>query len=75
MPALRLRASSIAFSGSVRKGTLPPLSTVAVGSGGLTGKGYLQGTQTKLNFLPEQHTDFIFSVIADRFTISRHLPV
>ncbi len=40
-------------------------STVAVGSGGLAGKGYLQGTQTKLNFLPEQHTDFIFSVIAE----------
>ncbi|MFC1627782.1 rod shape-determining protein RodA [Gemmatimonadota bacterium] len=40
-------------------------STVAVGSGGLTGKGYLQGTQTKLNFLPEQHTDFIYSVIAE----------
>ncbi len=40
-------------------------STVAVGSGGLLGKGYLQGTQTKLNFLPEQHTDFIFSVIAE----------
>jgi rod shape determining protein RodA len=40
-------------------------STVAVGSGGLVGKGYLKGTQTKLNFLPEQHTDFIFSVIAE----------
>jgi rod shape determining protein RodA len=40
-------------------------STVAVGSGGLTGKGYLQGSQTKLNFLPEQHTDFIFSVISE----------
>ncbi len=40
-------------------------STVAVGSGGLVGKGYLQGTQTKLNFLPAQHTDFIFSVIAE----------
>jgi rod shape determining protein RodA len=40
-------------------------STVAVGSGGLTGKGYLHGTQTKLNFLPDQHTDFIFSVIAE----------
>ena len=38
---------------------------MAVGSGGLTGKGFLQGTQTKLNFLPEQHTDFIFSVIAE----------
>jgi len=40
-------------------------STVAVGSGGLLGKGYLQGTQTKLNFLPAQHTDFMFSVIAE----------
>jgi rod shape determining protein RodA len=40
-------------------------STVAVGSGGLLGKGYLRGTQTKLNFLPEQHTDFIFSVISE----------
>ena len=40
-------------------------STVAVGSGGLVGKGYLQGTQTKLNFLPEQHTDFVFSVVAE----------
>lgn len=40
-------------------------STVAVGSGGLVGKGFLEGTQTKLNFLPEQHTDFIFSVIAE----------
>jgi len=40
-------------------------STVAVGSGGLVGKGFLEGSQTKLNFLPEQHTDFIFSVIAE----------
>ncbi len=40
-------------------------SKVAVGSGGLVGKGYLQGTQTKLNFLPEQHTDFVFSVVAE----------
>ena len=40
-------------------------STVAVGSGGLIGKGYLRGTQTKLNFLPEQHTDFVFSVVAE----------
>ena len=40
-------------------------STVAVGSGGLIGKGYLHGTQTKLNFLPAQHTDFVFSVIAE----------
>jgi rod shape determining protein RodA len=37
-------------------------SMIAVGSGQVWGKGYMQGTQTQLNFLPEQHTDFIFSV-------------
>ncbi|MCK5572865.1 MAG: rod shape-determining protein RodA, partial [Bacteroidetes bacterium] len=37
-------------------------SKVAIGSGGLLGKGYLQGTQTQLNFIPEQWTDFIFCV-------------
>ena len=42
-------------------------SKIAVGSGGLTGKGFLEGTQTKLAFLPEQHTDFIFSVICEEF--------
>lgn len=42
-------------------------SKVAIGSGGLDGKGYLQGTQTKLSFLPEQHTDFVFSVIGEEF--------
>jgi rod shape determining protein RodA len=42
-------------------------SKVAVGSGYLFGKGYLQGTQTKLSFLPEQHTDFIFSVLGEQF--------
>ncbi len=40
-------------------------STIAIGSGGLFGKGFLQGTQSKLHFLPEQHTDFIFSVLAE----------
>ncbi len=40
-------------------------SVIAVGSGGLTGKGVGQGTQSKLLFLPEAHTDFIFSVIAE----------
>ena len=40
-------------------------SKIAVGSGGLTGKGWGQGTQTGLFFLPEQHTDFIFSVWAE----------
>lgn len=42
-------------------------SKIAVGAGGLYGQGFLQGTQTKLNFLPEQHTDFIFSVLAEQF--------
>src|SRR4029450_549121 len=40
-------------------------SRIAVGSGGLTGKGYLRGPQTNLNYVPEQHTDFIFTVIAE----------
>jgi len=42
-------------------------SKIAIGSGGLWGKGYLNGTQTHLQFLPEQHTDFIFSVISEEF--------
>ncbi|MDQ7000526.1 MAG: rod shape-determining protein RodA [Mariprofundus sp.] len=40
-------------------------STIAIGSGGLSGKGFLQGTQGRLHFLPEQHTDFIFSILAE----------
>ncbi len=40
-------------------------SKIAIGSGMLTGKGFLQGTQNALSFLPEQHTDFIFSVLAE----------
>ncbi len=42
-------------------------SKVAIGSGGLFGRGFLEGSQTNLAFLPEQHTDFIFSVIAEEF--------
>jgi rod shape determining protein RodA len=42
-------------------------SKVAIGSGGLLGKGYLQGSQTKLAFLPHQHTDFVFSVLGEEF--------
>lgn len=42
-------------------------SKIAVGSGGLLGKGYGEGTQVQGNFLPEHHTDFIFSVIAEEF--------
>ncbi|MEF3693808.1 MAG: FtsW/RodA/SpoVE family cell cycle protein [Candidatus Cloacimonadota bacterium] len=40
---------------------------IAVGSGALTGKGWLAGTQKNMNFLPEHHTDFIFSVIGEEF--------
>ena len=42
-------------------------SKVAVGSGGILGKGFTAGTQKSLNFLPEQHTDFVFSVVGEEF--------
>lgn len=42
-------------------------SKIAIGSGGLFGKGWLAGTQNQLNFLPERHTDFIFSVIGEEW--------
>ncbi len=40
---------------------------IALGSGGLSGKGYLSGTQSHLNFLPEKHTDFIFTMFSEEF--------
>ncbi len=40
---------------------------IAAGNGGLTGTGYLEGTQTSLDFVPEQHTDFIFTAVAEEF--------
>ncbi len=42
-------------------------SKIALGSGGWTGRGFMQGTQTRLNFLPEKHTDFIFTTLAEEF--------
>jgi rod shape determining protein RodA len=42
-------------------------SKIAIGSGGIWGKGYLQGTQCKLHFLPEHHTDFIFAVLGEEW--------
>ena len=40
---------------------------IALGSGGFSGKGFMQGTQSRLNFLPEKHTDFIFTTLAEEF--------
>ena len=42
-------------------------SKIAIGSGGLWGKGWMEGTQSQLNFLPENHTDFIFAVAGEEF--------
>lgn len=42
-------------------------SKIAIGSGGIDGKGWLQGTQSQLEFLPERHTDFIFAVFSEEF--------
>jgi rod shape determining protein RodA len=42
-------------------------SKIAIGSGGLTGKGFMRGSQSQLRFLPARHTDFIFSVIGEEF--------
>ncbi len=42
-------------------------SKIALGSGGLTGKGFLEGTQSRLNFLPEKQTDFIFTLFAEEW--------
>jgi rod shape determining protein RodA len=42
-------------------------SKIAIGSGGLSGKGFLQGTQSYLDFLPEKHTDFIFTLFSEEF--------
>ncbi len=42
-------------------------SKIALGAGGTTGRGYLQGTQSHLSFLPERHTDFIFTMLAEEF--------
>jgi len=40
---------------------------IAIGSGGLLGKGWMKGTQTHLDFIPEKHTDFIFAVYSEEF--------
>lgn len=50
-------------------------SKIAIGSGMITGKGFLKGTQNALSFLPEQHTDFIFSVLAEEWGLVGSLTV
>ena len=50
-------------------------SKIALGSGGLFGKGFLQGTQSHLNFLPEKQTDFIFTMLAEEFGLVGSLGV
>lgn len=50
-------------------------SKIAVGSGGIFGKGWLNGTQSQLDFLPERSTDFIFAVIAEEFGLLGVLPL
>ena len=42
-------------------------SKIALGSGGIFGKGYMEGTQSHLNFLPEMQTDFIFTMLGEEF--------
>jgi rod shape determining protein RodA len=49
----------------LRAGYNKEQAEIAIGAGGLTGRGYLQGTQTNLDFVPEQHTDFIFTVVGE----------
>ncbi len=48
-------------------------STIAIGSGGLFGKGWGQGTQTQLEFIPERHTDFIFAVVSEEWGLLGNL--
>ena len=50
-------------------------SKIALGSGGLFGKGFLQGTQSHLNFLPEKQTDFVFTMLAEEFGLMGGLTV
>jgi rod shape determining protein RodA len=61
----RLTAFADPSTDPLRAGYNKAQAEIAIGAGGLTGKGYLQGTQTNLDFVPEQHTDFIFTVVGE----------
>ncbi|VEB06474.1 Rod shape-determining protein RodA [Klebsiella pneumoniae] len=71
LPDARLSASACDDAPPIRKLTrwAPAITLfslkIAIGSGGLRGKGWLHGTQSQLEFLPERHTDFIFAVLAE----------
>jgi rod shape determining protein RodA len=69
LPYQKMRILSFIDPGSDPRGAGYQIiqSKVAIGSGGFWGKGFLQGTQTGLHFLPEKHTDFIFSVGSEEF--------
>ena len=54
-------------SDPMRAGYNRQQAEIAIGAGGLVGKGYLEGTQTNLDFVPEQHTDFVFTVVGEEF--------
>jgi rod shape determining protein RodA len=55
----------------LRAGYNKQQAEIAIGSGGLLGKGYLHGTQTNLDYVPEQHTDFIFTVVGEELGFIR----
>ncbi|MGH2724908.1 MAG: rod shape-determining protein RodA [Actinomycetota bacterium] len=61
----RLTAFADPSSDPLRAGYNKAQAEIAIGAGGLTGKGYLHGTQTNLDFVPEQHTDFVFTVVGE----------
>ncbi len=71
------RIKAIWDSGAVQKDAKYNLeqSEIAVGSGGLFGAGYLKGSQTNLDYVPEQHTDFIFTVVGEEFGFTGALVV
>jgi rod shape determining protein RodA len=63
----RLRAFLDPQNSSQTAGYNQEQSLITIGSGGMFGTGYLHGTQTNLDFVPEQHTDFIFTVVGEEF--------
>ena len=61
------KPSSIPESDALGKGWNITQAKIAIGSGGVSGKGFLNGTQSRLNFLPEKQTDFIWTSFAEEF--------